>query len=516
MGVRGMKTIRNLIVVSQRKCFQKKCIGALLVFFSIFVFSGGVYADDLGWLQPGVRVWYVGGTGELTFSSNAQEGNLIDYFDGATLYVIQQQALVNWSSPLPPTNWANPDPFSEGVFWINPQRLKAMNTGSLVEWLGTTRLVKSKTSYSSDTIPFLRLLPLNALLELSPVREFVILTNTQNDPDKGESDGEYFFDVETGLMVSKTETLDLTRTMLSLSEINYDFVTHLAYAEDYGPHSAYAGRFAAARAGFLDNQGFQLDSMILSRYHNVFLATLKVNLMNVTYNIYYTADYYLTYDASLDTALVRSIDSDEWVVNGDHFLWWMPPTDLSQDCIRVWDLDLNRQAVASEVTTFATSDLSQTAFPCISYESEGYLTDITVNAPDMGLYVESYSDTAKTIRIEGREFYETQMKQGIPTNAPSTTTTTPGTTTTVGGLTTTTYGEELLCPVEEIYGEHSRETALLKVLRDKVLSGTTEGKEIIKLYYEMSPLLVMAVRENAELREMFRMLVDMILAVVGE
>ena len=40
------------------------------------------------------------------------------------------------------------------------------------------------------------------------------------------------------------------------------------------------------------------------------------------------------------------------------------------------------------------------------------------------------------------------------------------------------------CPFEQIYGEHSEETELLRYFRDNVLNQTPEGQEIIKLYYQ--------------------------------
>jgi hypothetical protein len=71
----------------------------------------------------------------------------------------------------------------------------------------------------------------------------------------------------------------------------------------------------------------------------------------------------------------------------------------------------------------------------------------------------------------------------------STTTTISGSTTsTIQGSTTTTTAQP--CPTEEIYGEHSQETALLRYLRDNVLSTTPEGQEIIRLYYQWSPVMV--------------------------
>ncbi len=45
------------------------------------------------------------------------------------------------------------------------------------------------------------------------------------------------------------------------------------------------------------------------------------------------------------------------------------------------------------------------------------------------------------------------------------------------------------CPLELIYGEDSPEVALLKRFRDAVLTKTDEGRQLIKLYYEWSPLI---------------------------
>jgi len=86
------------------------------------------------------------------------------------------------------------------------------------------------------------------------------------------------------------------------------------------------------------------------------------------------------------------------------------------------------------------------------------------------------------------------------------------TTSTTGNLTTTTTITNS-CPIEEIYGEHSVEVAVLKNLRDTMLSTTPEGREIIRLYYEWSPVILMAIQNNGELKAEMGEMIDGVLGV---
>jgi len=95
-----------------------------------------------------------------------------------------------------------------------------------------------------------------------------------------------------------------------------------------------------------------------------------------------------------------------------------------------------------------------------------------------------------------------------------TTTTTPsGPTTTVSPVTTTCpEGDE--CILEEIYGEHSQETEILRYLRDSILDKTLEGRELIKLYYMWSPVIVKAMEEDEEFKEELKEMVDGVLGLI--
>ena len=404
-------------------------------------------AEDLGWLQPGVRIWYVGGVSGGAPGSNAQEADLITKFENGSAYVLQQQALANWTLPLPSTEWINPSPYSEGSFWIHPQRLKAMKANDEVSWLGTDRLVKARTSYTASTLPFLKLLPMEELFTLSPTRDMVILSNAK----AGDSEGEYYFDVETGLLVSKIESLKDTQTTLSIAEINYTFTNHAAFPEDNGPHAGFAGRFSGGRSEFLNNQGFQLDSMVISRHIGILLMTLAGNLMNVSTNQYYTFNNYLGYDYLQNKASIRSYDVEDWRVNGDHLFWWVPPVHLTNAKIRVWDQDLANRGAVSGVTTFSTADLSQTGFPSLSFDAKGYLTDMTVNVPSMQIYIDTRLASAdnmkididprfattKNMKIDGLQHYLEKMTPAVPQGKAPTITSQPASLEIVAGQTAT-------------------------------------------------------------------------------
>ena len=92
----------------------------------------------------------------------------------------------------------------------------------------------------------------------------------------------------------------------------------------------------------------------------------------------------------------------------------------------------------------------------------------------------------------------------------------PTTTTTTVQVTTTTTAPGGPCPSQEIYGEGSLEVALLREVRDTVLSETPEGREIIKLYYQWSPVITMALRNDKAFKAEMKELLDGILSLTIE
>jgi len=90
----------------------------------------------------------------------------------------------------------------------------------------------------------------------------------------------------------------------------------------------------------------------------------------------------------------------------------------------------------------------------------------------------------------------------------------PCTTTTTTGNFPTTTTPSLPCSMSLIYGEHSAETELLRSLRDNILSKTQEGQELIKLYYQWSPVIVRAMEADEEFKQEIKEMVDEVLEVI--
>jgi len=70
------------------------------------------------------------------------------------------------------------------------------------------------------------------------------------------------------------------------------------------------------------------------------------------------------------------------------------------------------------------------------------------------------------------------------------------------------------CSLTQIYGEDSEEVEMLRSFRDNVLSHTPEGQEIIRLYYEWSPMIVEAMDRDEEFKEQLKELADGILPLI--
>lgn len=66
---------------------------------------------------------------------------------------------------------------------------------------------------------------------------------------------------------------------------------------------------------------------------------------------------------------------------------------------------------------------------------------------------------------------------------------------------TTTTTTICPCMMKEIYSKNSEEVKLLRNFRDQVLSKTQSGRELIRLYYQLSPAVVKLIEEDELLRE---------------
>jgi len=70
------------------------------------------------------------------------------------------------------------------------------------------------------------------------------------------------------------------------------------------------------------------------------------------------------------------------------------------------------------------------------------------------------------------------------------------------------------CPMEALYGEDSEEVKLLRAFRDNVLSKSQKGKQIMKLYYALSPAIAQWLEKNRDVQEKLKNTIDRMQPVI--
>jgi hypothetical protein len=72
------------------------------------------------------------------------------------------------------------------------------------------------------------------------------------------------------------------------------------------------------------------------------------------------------------------------------------------------------------------------------------------------------------------------------------------------------------CLLGKLYGEDSREVEMLRNFRDNVLIQTPEGQEIIRLYYQWSPVIVKAMEEDEDFEAQVKEMIDGVVSFINE
>ncbi len=67
------------------------------------------------------------------------------------------------------------------------------------------------------------------------------------------------------------------------------------------------------------------------------------------------------------------------------------------------------------------------------------------------------------------------------------------------------------CLLEELYGNSSEVTELFRTLRDEVLNKTSEGQELVRTYYEWSPVIYRAMEADEDYKKQIKTIIDNIL-----
>jgi hypothetical protein len=81
-------------------------------------------------------------------------------------------------------------------------------------------------------------------------------------------------------------------------------------------------------------------------------------------------------------------------------------------------------------------------------------------------------------------------------------------------ISATVDGVHYGCPATFVLGGDSNDLNTLRKFRDEVLRKTPVGQEIIKLYYELSPVIVKAMAEDKEFKEEVKDMIEEVLPLV--
>ncbi len=149
--------------------------------------------------------------------------------------------------------------------------------------------------------------------------------------------------------------------------------------------------------------------------------------------------------------------------------------------------------VTGDITANVSIKLTGTVSNCITTDEDGYYTFSDL---DGGYYVlmpddaeydfepENYTIQNLTQNLSGVDFVATRSKKP--------------------------------CVAKAIYGEDSEVIEHLRIVRDHFLSSTQEGRELIKVYYQWSPVIVEAIESDAEFKQEIKELIESIIPIRGK
>lgn len=180
----------------------------------------------------------------------------------------------------------------------------------------------------------------------------------------------------------------------------------------------------------------------------------------------------------------------ESLLLGGHEDWRMPN---AKEIERLVDLETSRPAINTTYFPNTNNALYWTSTSCTKcHHRKAFAIDFT----DGELY---YGN-----KLRDEVYYENYVR--CVRTAGAATTTTPSTTTTTSPQP---------CAALEIYGEGSEEVQLLRHFRDTVLSQTPEGQELIRLYYQWSPVTVKAMKEDDQFKKEMKEIIDTLLQIIN-
>lgn len=394
---------------------NKISVFCLLSVIGLIWHGTAVWAVDVGWMQKGVRVWYFGGVGSTT-SSDAEAAYTFMEVAGNNVQVTKHSGMNHWGTTATPYT----DTYSfldMGPCWIHPQRLQTLEMGD--NWMGFEITLVTRASYTFDMLPY-HLLPAKALFDLTPQREIVKLTYMI----AGFSTGSAYFDADTGLCLFYSQLNGSVTVFFVLSEINYDFATHKAFAEDDGPHTGFKSFVSEVSLGWSFGNGggtVVIQSSVESRYDDT--VEMWVSTSDSGPITTYTPPYenYCFFGGipvlrRMDMSVAPDYPPEQWNAYGQYLWWWVPKEVLQNAAINVFAVPMTRTSTVPYTFT-AAEEPDGLFFSRLWFDNDGYLTAFSAKDSNTGLDI----DPAQTAlyfenltSVEGLAYYRETMGRATP------------------------------------------------------------------------------------------------------
>ena len=396
---------------------KKRLVFCLLPFFGMIWCVSSVWAIDVGWMQKGVRVWYLGGVGSGT-SSNAEEAYLFDSVEGDSVQVTHHSAINHWSSPNAPNTEMYP--LSEkGPCWIHPQTLQNIEMGDY--WMGYQITLVVRSFYTYSTLPY-ALLPAKALFDLKPQREIVKLSYMI----AGFSVGNAYFDSETGILLQYHTMWGGYQMFFILSEINYDFARQVVFAEDEGPHTGFKSFVSEQSMNMPGEPGggsVIIQSLVETRYGATIEMRTLTSYSGPTSGLKNADENYCFFGSipilrRMDATQATNFLPELWDPFGEYLWWWVPPAALKKQTIVIFNVPMEKISTQPYVFS-ATESPERFFFTKIWFGNDGYMTAFSAKDATIGLDVDPDNWIFQnSTTVEGLDYYRNTMGKAMPDTVP--------------------------------------------------------------------------------------------------
>ena len=220
-------------------------------------------------------------------------------------------------------------------------------------------------------------------------------------------------------------------------------------------------------------------------------------------------------------SVILHYDSSQWssIDSGTEnrlFGWWEGSVILHYDGAQWSSMDSGTETYLYGVWGSSANDVFAVGLGGVILHYDGSTWSLMDSGTSYNLF-DVWGSSPSDIFVVGGDLDTSAVilhYDGVLPPTTSTTTSTADSTTIPSSTTTSTTNPP--CLTETLYGEHSEQTELLRYYRDNVLSKTNDGQELIRLYYEWSPVIVKAMEEDKAFKVEVREMIDIVLEVLKE